>query len=535
MPTLKIHTDTDAYGIPFTPGQSVREILDATTSRVRSGCNGNGACGLCTIRIESGDVHAPTAKEEYLIDEARRAQGERLACQVVPERDLAIEILSPARKSAWRSIPPENIYCAREAPGSAGGDTVFRGEDTYGVAVDIGTTQVSLSLLSLNSGRRLAGRCGPNPQGEAGADVMTRLVAATGSGAKAREMSHEVVRAIGEGIYDIASREGIDPGRITSLSIVGNTAMLSLLSGRNYDLLVRPETWMGTVDCTPEDTVAWKVAWGIPAGSAVEVLPPVGGFVGSDLVAGVVATGLTGSTRPGLLIDFGTNSEIALWDGRSLSVTSAAGGPAFEGCGIRCGLPAEPGAICRVRFESGITECQTIAGEEARGLCGTGIVDLIAGLVRSAVLDEKGRFAPAFAETGFVIGGGDPVLVLAKGDVDLFQRAKAAVGAGIQVLMQEAGVGYPDLDRVFVGGTFGKSLDTVNAAALGLLPPVPPEKIELCGNTALAGCELALLSPVSSACLRAIGKRARLINLAPHPDFEDIYLENLYLRPMEEH
>jgi uncharacterized 2Fe-2S/4Fe-4S cluster protein (DUF4445 family) len=346
-------------------------------------------------------------------------------------------------------------------------------------------------------------------------------------------MSNQVVMAIGEGINDIASREGIDPGRVTRVMLVGNTAMIALLTGRNYKLLVRPETWMGTIDCLPGDTGAWKTAWGIPAGSTADVLPPAGGFVGSDLLAGVLATGLAESTRPGLLIDFGTNSEIALWDGNNLVVTSAAGGPAFEGCGIRCGLPAEPGAICRVRFADGAAEYETIAGEAARGICGTGLVDLIAGLIQAGVLNGKGQFAPAIAD-GFVLPGSDPALILSKGDVDLFQQAKAAVGAGIRVLMDEAGLGFPDLDCVYVGGTFGKSLDTGNAIAIGLLPPVPPDRIELCGNTALAGCELALLSPSAAERVRRIAEQARVINLAGHREFDDIYLENLYLRPLEE-
>jgi len=519
--------------IPFTPGQSVREILDTTGTRVRSGCNGSGACGLCRIRLIAGEVRGPAPKEQCLLDETQRLSGVRLACQLVPEGDLAIEVLSPARKSPWRSLPAESFYQVRE-------DCAVRAEqaacgcgDNYGIAVDLGTTQISLSLISFRSGKRIAGRCGINPQAGDGADVMTRLVAASGSEVRARAMSGQVISAIGEGIQDIASREGIDLQRVTRLSLVGNTAMLALLTSRNYELLVRPASWMGAIDCMPEDTGAWKSAWEIPVGSTVEVLPPAGGFVGSDLLAGVLATGLDRSARPRLLIDFGTNSEIALWDGKALHVTSAAGGPAFEGCGMRCGLPAEPGAIYRVRFAGGIAECGTIAGEKARGLCGTGIVDLIAGLIRSGILTEKGQFAPAFAETGFVLAGGDPVLVLGKNDVDLFQRAKAAVGAGISILMGEAGIRLADLDNVFVGGTFGKALDIPGAMAIGLLPPVSPDRIELCGNTALAGCELAVFSPSASDRLRRMAEQARVINLAGHRDFEDIYLDNLYLRPLE--
>ena len=529
MPVLELHDNGTVCRIPFTTGRSVRDILDATTTRVRSGCNGSGACGMCKVRVEAGRVNEITTREEYFIDELQAGHGVRLACQLVADGDLTIRILSPAPRSTWRSLSPESVYDVRETvPGD-----ISDGAETYGIAIDLGTTQISLSLLSLRSGRRLAGRCGRNPQGDSGTDVMTRLVSASGSSGQAAKIGGLAVRAIGEGIQDIANREGVDLNQVIHIAIVGNTAMLALLAGRNYELLVSPETWMGTIDCTPRDTTSWKAAWELPGTLTVDLLPPAGGFIGSDLLAGVLATGLMDSILPGLFIDFGTNTEIAFWDGRTLLVTSAAGGPAFEGCGIRCGIPAEPGAVCHVRLEGGVTTMETIPGKEPCGICGTGIIDFIAGLVRSEILNEKGQFAPAYAESGFVLAGGDPVLVIKKGDVDVFQRAKAAVGSGIQILMNEAGIRYPDLDRVYVGGTFGRSLDIVNAIDLGLLPPVPPDRIELCGNTALAGCELALRSPSASNRLREIGEQAQVINLADHRDFNDIYLENLFLRPLE--
>jgi len=538
VPILELHEKGKKIRIPFTPGPSVRDILDTTSTRVRSGCNGNGACGLCKIRVESGDVNKPTAKEHYFIDETLQVNGVRLACQILPTSDLSIEILSPAPKSEWRSLPAEYIFHRNDEfriPEITQNNINDDYRYLYGIAVDLGTTQISISLLSLRTGVRIAARCGPNPQGEIGSDIMTRLIAASASIACANELSERVVRSIGEGICDIAHREGIDLGRVVKIAIVGNTAMLALLTKKNYTLLTRPETWMGTIDCIPEDTSAWNTMWEIPAGAVMEVLPPAGGFVGSDVLAGVLASGLTENSKPGLLIDFGTNSEIALWDGKALTMTSAAGGPAFEGCGIRCGLPAEPGAIYRVRFNNDATEYQTIAGEEPRGICGTGIVDLVAGLVRSQMLTEKGLFSPCYADRGFVLTAGDSAFVLEKKDIDLFQRAKAAVGTGISILMNEAGISYHDLDRVFVGGTFGKALDIVNASEIGLLPPVSPDRIELCGNTALTGCELALLSPASSDLLRRIGEHTKVINLAEYRYFDDIYLSNLYLRPLEDH
>ncbi len=529
MPVVRVRADLRTEEIAFTTGQSLREVLERAMIPVRFGCNGNGSCGLCRVRITSGIVPDPSLQEFFLLGGDDRESGVRLACCVRPGDDLSIEIAASGSHLAWRSLPqadegvetPTAKALAPTDHGSAG---------TYGVAVDLGTSQISVSLLDLGTGRRLAGRHGTNPQAALGADVMTRLVAAAGSGETAFLLRDRVVRVIGDGLADIASRDGIDLSRLARLALVGNTAMLALLSGRNYALLVRPETWMGTVDCLPVDTDDLAVAWETPS-AEIRIHPPLAGFVGSDLLAGVLATGMTEREEPALLIDFGTNSEIALWDGQALSVTSAAGGPAFEGSGMRCGLPAVPGAICRVEFRNRAVECTTIGGAPARGLCGTGLVDLIAHLLRTGILSERGRLSGGH-DKGYILPDGDPPLVLTGKDVDLFQRAKAAVGSGVQVLMERAGISGDELGHVYVCGTFGYGLDTGNAREIGLLPMVPEDRISLCGNTALAGCEELLLDPKADGRLEAIRRSAELVNLARLPDFEELFLANLYLSPL---
>jgi uncharacterized 2Fe-2S/4Fe-4S cluster protein (DUF4445 family) len=303
------------------------------------------------------------------------------------------------------------------------------------------------------------------------------------------------------------------------------------------------------VDCLPDRTDLWALPLGIHPRAGIELIAPLAGFVGSDLLAGVVSTHLTEEGPGGLLIDFGTNSEMALWDGQVLRITSAAGGPAFEGSGISCGAPADPGAIYRVNFRrvnsrrvnprrvdsrNEELDFAVISDSQPRGLCGSGLVDLIAGLVRSGSLISKGQFAPDVGRDGFVIARGERTMVLTKRDVDLFQQAKAAVGTGIQVLLTQASMGYKDLSRIYVGGSFGRFLDVANAQQIGLLPVIPPERVDLCGNTALAGCAQALLSSVAVRRLKELRDRTRIINLSHLPDFDDLFLSNLYLRPMPE-
>jgi uncharacterized 2Fe-2S/4Fe-4S cluster protein (DUF4445 family) len=243
---------------------------------------------------------------------------------------------------------------------------------------------------------------------------------------------------------------------------------------------------------------------------------------------------------------------MALWDGRVLRITSAAGGPAFEGSGISCGAPADPGAIYRVTFRRAnsrrvgsrrvgsrrvnsrneVLDYAVISDSEPRGLCGSGLVDLIACLVRSGRLTNKGQFVHDVPQEGFVIAQGEQAVVLTKRDVDIFQQAKSAIGTGVQALLKQAEMGYKELRRIYVGGLFGRFLDVVNAQQIGLLPLIPPECVELCGNAALAGCAEALLSSVAVQRLKELRDRTRIINLSCWPDFDDLFLTNLHLQPM---
>lgn len=537
MPELCVRLDNEAHRIAFAQGLSIREILEPTDLRVRSACRGIGACGLCRVRIISGRVAEPTLSELIHLQPDQLAGGVRLACQVRPEGDLCIELLSPALRSDWKASP-EGIFQRRTRARIAyGRELPVDVKRPCGVAVDVGTTNLCLSVFDLTDGSWLADRWGRNPQADFGSDVLTRLLAAAQSPDAAREMSRRVVEAIRDALLDVGSREGIDLRRMVDVRLVGNTAMLALLSGKNYELLLQPEQWMAAVDCTPApaDTSAWAAGWGIHPRAAVEVIAPLAGFVGSDLLAGLVAVRLAGDRAPALFIDFGTNTEIALWDGQVLWVTSAAGGPAFESSGIRHGIPAEAGAVYRVvcdDCEPDRFDYRIIGDNRAKGICGSGLVDLIACLRKCGRLSAMGRFKGGGATFEFVAGGMS--MALTKKDIDLLQRAKAALGVGVRALCDKAGLPLADLQRVCVAGVFGHFLDVPNAQAIGLLPRVAPERVELVGNTALAGCSDVLLSAAAAEYLTRLRGAARFVNLAQYSGFEDTFLESLYLKPLEE-
>ncbi len=532
MPVVIIKLEEGERRIPFIPGQSLRNILDMTDIRVRSGCRGIGACGLCRVRIIEGEVGKPTLNEHTHLDNAQLAQGIRLACQVTPEQDLQIVILELAPKSNWRRLPGRERWSIKRHPAFTLRNSSRKVKHSYGVAVDLGTTHISLSLYELSNCEYLAGCYGLNSQMNFGSDVITRLMAASESQEQAQSISQQAIETIGDALLDIATREGINLHYVVHLVLVGNTAMLALLSGRNYKLLLQPSHWMRVIDCLPENTEAWVASWGLYPQAKIEVIPPLSGFVGSDLLAGVVATHLDKNRTGSLFIDFGTNSEIALWDGQNLWVTSAAGGPAFEGCGISCGIPAEPGAIYRVNLKNGTLDFDVIAGGKAQGVCGSGLVDLIAGLVKSGRLTKRGRFVSEVSKEGFVLIEGKQSVVLTKRDVDIFQRAKAAVGVGIKVLLAKTGMNFKDLQRVCVGGAFGHSLNVANAQDIGLLPKIHSNLVELCENTALTGCEEFLLSSTATEYLKSLREQVKIINLSQYHDFDDLFFENLYLEPM---
>lgn len=566
MAELILKTAGGDRRIEFSPDRSLREVLDATSFRVRSGCRGTGACGLCRVRVRSDEPDVPTPVERIYLSDDQIASGIRLACQVRPRQDMEVLVLERDPVTAWRAISPASpCYNARSAGFPLASPALNLPKDVqhpYGAAVDLGTTHVSVSFYDLLTGKWFAGRHGLNPQVEYGTDVMTRLTAASESRELAKAMRRQAIDAIGSAIIDVAAREGLGPEQVVRLALVGNTAMLGLLSGRNYHLLLQPAHWMRPVDCLPESPGGLSADWGIHPEAAVEIFPPLAGFVGSDLLAGCIAMKLIEGDPGSLLIDFGTNSEIALWDGEVLWVTSAAGGPAFEGCGISCGVSGESGAIyqvrdleyregrsagdsplscagCRLDAGKGITasnvlgldlQFKTIDGENPSGFCGSGIVDLIACLVRSGKLTGIGRFAADISNDGFVLLDGERKLVLTKRDVDIFQRAKAAINAAVRILLSMARMNSRDLRRIYIGGAFGHFLNMDSAVDVGLLPDMDHEAVQLCGNTALSGCAELLMSPGAEELLAGLAAKARVVNLSQCTDFDDFFLDGLYLK-----
>ena len=515
-------------------GQSVRTALDATSHRVRSACSGIGACGLCRIRVVEGEASPPSSTERLQLDDEQLAAGERLACQTIPRGVLRVEICAPALHSGWHrlngapfgTVDAEALKPFLSRPSAP--------DNPLAAAIDLGTTHLRFGLTDMTTGALLTDCWGDNPQSAYGADVMTRLQAAVQSPQAGREMQALVIDAIADGLLDMASRDGIDLRRIASIAVAGNTAMLALLSGQGRERqLVQPAHWEAPLDCLPGSLTDWRRRWELSPAAEIEIVQPLAGFVGSDLLCGLVACRFLDRPAPALYIDFGTNSEVALWDGAQLWVTSASGGPAFEGGPRGSTLPAEPGAIRAVSRKGAGLAFDVIGNRPAQGLCGSGLVDLVACLRADGVVSARGTFE-SDREDGFTFAVGRRRFRIGPGDLDILQRAKAAIGVAVASLCRHAGVPYHRLASMVVAGAFGRHLNLASAQAIGLLPVIPSERVEVIGDAALAGCIAFTLSERARAGLEDIRRRARLFNLARFEGFDDLFLEHLHIQPMGE-
>lgn len=525
---IRLKTAQGEFLVPFQPGANLRDILIAAGFHVRSACSGKASCGQCLVWLKESRAIPYTPGERLRLSLARLDAGWRLACQINPDTNLEVSLENLAMPMSWRAMREEEF-----SPFDLPLKLASRAS-RYGLAIDLGTTHIRMSVWDIFNGKRLSGRTGFNPQAIYGADVLNRVMEANRSKEMAFEIAALAARAIGEALRDISLKSCISLQEIGEVLIVGNTAMMSLLSGMNIALLLQPEYWTQRLDVQPEDTALLKEAFGLNDDAAICFIPPLGGFIGSDLLAGIISTGLMRQPAGSLLIDFGTNSEIALWDGQKLRVTSTAGGPAFEGCGISCGMPAEAGAIYRLKaLADGGCKLSVLGDGKPRGLCGSGLIDAVAWLRLNGKLDKLGRYSKDMAE-GFVLSETEHRIVLKPCDIDVLQRAKASIGAGVGWLCDRIGLSASNLSRIYVCGAFGRLLDIENAKQIGLLPGLPIESVRLEGNSALAGCEALLLSADRQSALDAVFQASEVYNLAESESFEGLFVKNLYIQPMSD-
>ena len=418
------------------------------------------------------------------------------------------------------------------------GDTSAR---NYAVAVDVGTTTIVAQLIDLGNGATVGTLASYNSQIRYGEDVISRIVWCAEKNGLA-ELQRSVVSDINTLITTLVAQHQVDLADVTYCVASGNTTMIHLLLGLN-PTFIRLEPYIPSANRVPAIRAA-EVGVTISGRGLLQCLPGVGAYVGSDVVADVLASGMHLSRDTSLLIDVGTNGEVVLGNSDWLLCCSASAGPSFEGGGMRCGLRATDGAIERVAVSpGGRIVYQTIAGARPKGICGSGMIDLVAELFRGKYLDKAGRFDMRRGLHGLVKGPEGPEFVLvpaaesatgkdvvvAETDIAVFLRSKGAIYTAAEALLNHLGLTFRDLKRVFIAGGFGYHLDIMNSVTIGLLPDLPLETFHFLGNGSLAGAHMAVLSQDALEIAEEIADRTTYFDLSTDLGFMNRFTSSLFI------
>ena len=555
---------------------------------IDSTCGGHGTCKKCKVRVASGDQAVSAVDPRAFTPEQLRA-GWRLACRAHAAEDLVVEvpalqtrpkaalagvgrhvILRPAVQKRYVElteptledqtsdlerllqamddieprVPLEVVRTLGRTLRDADwkvtavlvddllidvepGDTSSR---RHALAFDLGTTTVVATLLDLETGQPLSVRSMLNMQQPFGADVISRI--------SATMLDHEALEALrtraqetlAQLAREVCQESTIDMREIYEVVVTGNVTMIQLALGIDPEpLSMAPFTIAARR--LPE-TAASEFGLSVHERAPAVLFPALGAYVGPDIVAGILATGLTLDRRTRLFIDVGTNSEIVLGSSAEALATAAPAGPAFEAAQIRCGMRAAEGAIEGVRIVDGAVELTVIGDVEPVGLCGSGLVDAVAELVGAGILDHSGRFVLDSSERLGKVGEENVFYLtddvyLSQRDVRELQFAKASIATGWTILCKELGIDPTEISQVLLGGSFGSYLTAASAVKIGLVPKLPLARIVAAGNVAGEGAKIAALSVTERAAANAVLDEVDYVELSGRADFNDLFIDQL--------
>jgi len=415
------------------------------------------------------------------------------------------------------------------------------GQRPYGLAVDIGTTKLAAYLVELESGRTIAKSGAANPQISFGEDVISRIAHSNRGKAETEALQQVLMKALNQLVEEVCRTGRIESHQIVDAVVVGNTAMHHLFAGL-------PTRQLGEAPYVPAVSAALMIPAGdlglnLAPGAQVYLPPNIAGFVGADHVSADLACDLTGAGENTLMVDIGTNTEITLRTPEGLSCCSCASGPAFEGAHIHAGMRAAPGAIERVTFHAGIWNYQTIDGKPPVGICGSGILDAVAEMRRAGVIDDRGvlqKDSPGVERQGqqlvFHLVSSDPAnklegIHITRRDVNEIQLAKAAIRAGIEILLSDQAARAQDLTKFVVAGAFGSYINLTSALAIGMFPELPEDRFIQVGNAAGAGARMMLVSKKARQAAVKLQEHMHYVELTTRKDFQELYLAALPVTP----
>ena len=608
--TVRVTFQPEGRAVFVLAGTTLVEAAGQAGIVLSQPCGGEGTCGKCRVEVLE-NAPEPTDADRRHLSPSELAAGWRLACQLSVGADLVVSVpqetrffeqmilsegescqypFQPILRKQLIDVPPASIEDQRSdldrlkaaiGNGALRADlsliralpgllrsgpqpltAVLEGDEIqwlepgdttgglWGIAFDIGTTSVVGTLMDLTDGSSRCVASRTNPQVHFGDDVVTRIGFAERTPDGLDRLRKRLLTGLNEIIEEVCDTAQIEPEAVYEVVAVGNTTMSHIFLGIDPSPIAHAPyvaVCRGAVDLK-----AVEAGLEVNGNANLHVLPNIAGFVGSDTVAVVLASGMALRDEPTLAIDIGTNGEVVVGNRRRLIACSCAAGPAFEGARIRHGMRATDGAVSKVVLNAGI-EVGVIGGGRAAGICGSGLVDAVAELLSAGVIDETGRIAdpqsaahlPDRLRRAILEFEGQPAVVLVEAadsrtgqpvlltqkDVREVQLAKAAVHAGIEVVCRELGLDPREVPRVLMAGGFGTFIRRSQAQRIGLLPAVPTDRIESIGNAAAAGAKVVLACTKCRAEAERISRETEYVELAARPDFQTAYMEAMTFPP----
>lgn len=571
---IKVSTQKKELEMAEFKGKTLLQGLQENQIAIAAHCQGNGTCGKCKIKVVSGQLPITETDRQKLTKE-ELTQGIRLACKVKienrqsDERDgqqkkktvirektedggqqkeeqLVIEILGGSEDSiVVEGITPkkEMSSCFQEGIHEKTETQKWKKEETvFFIAVDIGTTTIAMALVEKETGEVFDTYTTVNHQRSYGADVISRIVVSnTGKG---KELKRLVEEDLWTGISRWIGRN------ISGIVIAGNTTMIHLLMGYSCESLGKYPFYsehLKQIDCSLKDCITGEFVFhnGILEDGSIRsemrsefsnipvtIFPGISPFVGGDIVADLLICPEFEEKEISLLLDLGTNGEMVLGNKEKLLVTSTAAGPAFEGGNISHGTASVPGSICQVKIQNQRAVVRTIREEMPPiGICGTGLISAVAQLKHNKLVNEQGELSFPYAKNGYplwIYENGDRI-TLSQNDIREFQMAKAAIRAGIEILMEEFGCKEEEIHNIFIAGGFGKALHVEDVITLGMIPEWDRTKIKFIGNGALKGAICLGKKKGKTETIKKICERTKNVSLSQCQNFHEKYLEYMKL------
>lgn len=521
----------DPYQVDFEPigrrleaqkDQTLLDIARAAGIGIASVCGGVSTCLECKIKLVSGELSPPTLEEQSTFSPEEISLGYRLACQAYPRDNVKIEIPPESMTSPQRlqlEGREDNITI----------DPIFSDPSAYGLAVDIGTTKVAAYLIKLSTGETVSRAGAMNPQIAYGEDVISRIAFAGREIGGGEILKSRISTCINQLLEKMTAEANIPISSVLDGVLVGNTAMHHIFAGL-------PVEQLGYAPFSPATTQALTIpahqlGLSLGPGSSIYLPSVISGYIGSDHVSMLLSTEAWRSTLNVVALDIGTNTEISLVSGGRITCCSCASGPAFEGAHIHDGMRAAPGAIERARWSGGKIIWQSIDDLPPVGICGSGILEIIASFQDGKIVKSTGVMAPGYGSEVVIVpanqNGLDRDLVVTRKDVNEIQLAKSAIRVGVEILLQNSSLSYEDIDEFIVAGAFGTYLSIHSAIRTGMFPPLPNERFRQVGNAAGAGAKQMLVSLEKRKTAQEITDRIEYLELTTHPAFTQLYVKHL--------